>query len=127
MLIFGIDALPCSQFVYCATVEEIASTTPKVVILTDSVEVARHCFEHQLEYAFEAKSIKCLLIAYNLGAGYVLCSSFELSCELQEIATTYLMQTKVVWKIDDESSIEKGAKAGIDGVVFASALRHPLK
>lgn len=127
MLIFGHNLIPSECFAPVSSIPEIAKTKPNQTILLDSLEsnidTIKYCQDHDISYAVNSNTIKDSIFANALGATYILVESKQAKM-VQDIATEYLFDSKVLAYIEDDSQIEDMALLGIDGVLFAPALAH---
>jgi len=127
MLIFGNPYIDSPRFIEVNSIDDIAKTTPKdIVVISNFKEpyrVAKHCFENSIAYAIEADSIKDALIATNLGATYII-ANLELAKTLQNIANEYLLDSKILTPIKDDNSLEEVALNSIDGVIYQNFIQR---
>ncbi|MDE5592069.1 MAG: hypothetical protein K2I63_03835, partial [Helicobacter sp.] len=69
-----------------------------------------------------ARSIVQSLILVGLGVKFFITLDKQMAKELQKLAEHYLFDSKILFAIKDEKTIEEVAKMGIDGVIFLEAL-----
>lgn len=122
MIIIGYEDLPCEKFVKIQNLEDIKNTNPNEIVWFESKEYstkfALHCKENNIPYAVKIINIKDLVIYSNLCAKYILISEKYLAEQSQKIANEYFFDSKILYIINDEGSIENAAILGIDGVIF---------
>ncbi|MDD6055160.1 MAG: hypothetical protein SOW25_03630 [Helicobacter sp.] len=85
-----------------------------------TLQLANFCAKEKLSYACKVDSIKEALMLVNLSVGFLLCEDLKFAKSLQKLAEKYLFDAKVLLTIKAESQIQKAAKYGIDGVIFAN-------
>jgi hypothetical protein len=121
MLIFNHKYIESKKFIKISKIEDIKKTKPNDIVvlkgLKEPFDMAIYCHKNDIEYAIEINSLKEAIFANALGASFVICE-FDLAKEAQALANEYLWDCKVLVKIKDEKSLEKVAKAFIDGVIF---------
>jgi hypothetical protein len=126
MILIGHPLIASPNFIGVKSIEELLqkSSANDIVVLNElsvSSEVAQFCHKNQLAYALHCCTIKEAILANALGATYCIVPSSEAK-KLQEIATEYLFDTKIVALIDTEDMLEALAIEGIDGVIFSHKL-----
>lgn len=133
MIIIGHNAIAYPTFVKVENIDSIISTKTGAIVWFDSTKLksslsfslANHCKEYQISYAVIIEDIKNLLIFSSLNAKYIILKpnmKLEKILQMQKIAESYLLDSKILCVIDKDSQIEKFAKNGIDGVIFKQVL-----
>lgn len=123
MIILGHKLIPFSPLQKVTKIEDIKKTLPNSTVLFDFIdkEVLEYCKEQSLPFSLHVKSIKEACIANALGAKYIIVED-AISKNIQNIATEYMFDSKILVEIDSEDSIEKIAINSIDGVVFKKSI-----
>ena len=128
MIILGHPDIPFEPLHYVESVEEIAQTPAGATLwlgpYRETVELAHHCLQHGLPYGVMAETLTDALLANALGARYILVSE-PLATTVQKAAETYLFDAKILLPVTEESEMEEAAQAGIDGVIFQTAITFP--
>ncbi|RUM44876.1 MAG: hypothetical protein DSY46_04420 [Hydrogenimonas sp.] len=125
MMIIGHPDIPFEPLYFVETIEEIAKTPPNSTLwlgaFQEAKAIAKHCHTNHIAYAVMATSINDALLANALHARYILADE-TMAPKLQKIAETYLFDAKIIVPISEEQEMERIAQAGIDGVIFQSAI-----
>jgi len=123
MIILGHPLIPFNSLNKVTKIEDIKKTSPNSTVLFDFVnkEVLKYCKEQNIPFAIYVKNIKESCIANAVNAKFII-MDYELSKEVQPIATEYLFDTKILLLIEHEDQIESAAKNFIDGVIFTEAI-----
>ena len=125
MIIVGHKWIKSSRFFKVFSLEDIKRSQAGDVLLfeplVDSHLFAAHCQEHDIPYAVAVSSLNDALFANALEAKYIICEE-EDALMIQPIGQEYLFDTRVLVLIHTEKEIAKIARAGIDGVIVASAI-----
>ncbi|MBN2815357.1 MAG: hypothetical protein JXQ67_01640 [Campylobacterales bacterium] len=125
MLFFGHRFLQNESLYYISDVDAIAHTPPNATIyikfLESNLDLIDYAKTNALPFALGVADITELLYASALGAKYILVKK-ELAKTAQKIAESYLMDAKILVRIEEEEEIEELAILGIDGVIFSSAI-----
>jgi hypothetical protein len=74
------------------------------------------CQKNNIPFAVKTKSVKEMIFSVNLGAKYIFCDTIKNAKQFQEIADDYLLDTKIVYLIDDLEEIEEPIKVSVDAV-----------
>ena len=119
MIILNHSLISPLKIVYINSINDISNTIPSDFLIVNNVEVAKFCNENSVSYSSEVSNILESLLLSNLGVKFLICDSLEFANELQKLAETYLLDCKVLLKIENENEIERIAKYGIDGVIFS--------
>ncbi|WP_024955276.1 hypothetical protein [Sulfurospirillum arcachonense] len=124
MIIIGHKLIPFKPFYKVTNIEDIKRTPSNSTILFDFIneEVLEYCKRQDIAFALCVKDIKEACFANALGAKYILTES-SLAKEIQDIATEYLFDAKILLHVEDENQIEIAAKKSIDGVVFKKGIK----
>jgi len=123
VLIIGHPLIPFKPLYKVTKIEDIKKTKPNCTILIDfnNKELVEYCAIQGISLALHVKSIKDACLANALGAKFIIVDD-SLAKQVQNLATEYLFDTKILLQIEDENDIEKAAKNFIDGVVFKKAI-----
>ncbi len=123
MIIIGHPLIPFEPFYRVTNIQEIKKTKPNSTILIDfnSVALLKYSISQDISLALEVSSIKDACLANALGAKFILVEQ-SISKDIQNIATEYLFDAKIILPIESEIDIEKAAKESIDGVVFKEGI-----
>ncbi len=125
MKIFGHPWIESEDFVEIDSLLAIKQTKPASILLFDdmkhSIELLHYCQREALPTALRVDEIKHAIFANLLNVGYIITPPKKAS-EIQALAQHYLFDTQVVVEIESEDEIERYAKMGIDGVIFATAI-----
>ena len=125
MLILNHPCIESLNIVCVHSQNQIAQTLPTdfLVLTCDSLEktltLAHYCSNNAITYSKIVTSVKESLLLVNLNVRFLLCTNLNLAQSLQKLAETYLFDAKILFCIQDEEEIEKIAKYGIDGGLFA--------
>ncbi len=126
MKIFGHPWIESKKFHRVYRIEEIeaieSSSIALLEPLVESIELAKYCLKHSIEYVIPVGTIKEAIFVNELGATYMICKE-ENGFMIQPIAQKYLFDTEVLVLISDEKEIAKLALQGMDGVVFADVIQ----
>lgn len=124
MLIIGHPLIPFKPLYKVTKIEDIKKTKPNCTILIDfdDKELVQYSKAQDISLALHVKSIKDACLANALGAKFVVVDDDLLAKQVQDLATEYLFDTKILLQIADENAIEKAAKNFIDGVVFKKGI-----
>ncbi len=119
VIIIGHPLIPFKPLYKVTKVEDIKKTKPNCTILIDfsNKKLLQYSITQGISLALHVKSLKDACLANALGAKFILIDD-SLSKKVQNIATEYLFDTKVLIQIEDENGIEKAAQDLIDGVIF---------
>jgi len=124
VLIIGHPLIPFKPLYKVTKIEDIKKTKPNCTILIDfdDKELVQYSKAQDISLALHVKSIKDACLANALGAKFVVVDDDLLAKQVQDLATEYLFDTKILLQIEDENAIEKAAKNFIDGVVFKKGI-----
>jgi len=126
MLIFGHDYIDYETFAVVDDISDIASTKPNQTLLIKSVDIdiqtIKYCKSNNISYAILCQNIKDALFANALNASYIITNKSN-SKTIQDIATEYMFDAKILAFITSTEEIEDLAKLGIDGVIFEKAIK----
>ena len=126
MILIGHPWINSRQFCKVFTQDDIrASSSNDIVLLEPLVEshsLAGYCQENGITYAVVVNTLEEAIYANALGAAYMICDE-DTALMVQPVAQEYLFDTRVLVLIHSEKEISKIARGGIDGVIFAGAIR----
>ena len=125
MIIIGHPWIESKRFCKVFSQEDIKKSKANDVVLleplVDSHEYAKYCKENQIPFAVVVNTLNEAIFANALGASYIICEEDD-ALMIQPIAQEYLFDTRILVLIRDEKEINKIARGGIDGVIFAEAI-----
>ncbi|PAF42465.1 hypothetical protein [Helicobacter sp. 11S02596-1] len=125
MIIIGHHGIASPKFQKIRGLEAVPLVQSHLMVWFESSDdvgyvLSHHCVENGVKYAIKVDNIKDFVIYAALKPVYII---LEKSPEVyQKIAETYLMDSKILYVIEDDSEIEELAKMGIDGVIFRQVL-----
>lgn len=128
MIIIGHKAIEFSAFKKIESIENIADTNANEIVwfqsnISNSYDIAKHCIANNIAYAIFVHSLIEVIIFANLGAKFIIIKEKNLVENAQKIANEYFFDSKILYVINDEGSIENMAILGIDGVIFNDILK----
>lgn len=125
MIIIGHPWVPSPKLHKIFSIDDIKKSLPTDIILieplSDSQPLAKYCSENNIAFAITTNTLDEAIFANALGAKYIVCEEKE-ALMIQPIAQEYLFDTRVLVFIQDDKEISKIARAGIDGIIFPSAI-----
>lgn len=125
MIIIGHPWIISPKFCKIFSIEDIENSKNERIVLleplVDSNSQAQYCKDNNIAFAIVVNSLEDALFANCFGAKYIVCEEDE-ALMIQPIAQEYLFDTKVLVLIQNEKSMNKIARSGIDGVIFAEAI-----
>ena len=125
MIIIGHPWINSSTFRKVFSIEDIQKSSSDEVMLlgplVDSHEYGKHCQENNITFAVVVNTLEEALFANGMGAKYIICEEDD-ALMIQPIAQEYLFDTRILVLIHGEKEINKIARGGIDGVIFAEAI-----
>lgn len=124
MLVIGHPLLNSMNFYEVTSIEQIQNTPANSTMYIEfsAKEIIDFCRENGVKFALHVKNLKEVVFSNILGASYIVLDD-SLALDGQKIANEYMFDAKVLVIIDDENEIETYALAGIDGVIFPSAVK----
>ena len=126
MLILGHKLIPCETIYTVKSLEDIGYSIPNsTVVFNYNEELMQYCVENKINFGIYAHDIKSAIMANALGAKYVLTMGLNAK-KLQEIAESYMFDSKIMQVISNEDEISAVALNGIDGVVFENIVKGLL-
>ncbi len=124
MIIIGHKHIPCESFKSITTTKEIHKTS-QILWFYDSLEngfgLAKKCAESNIAFSVHISNITNCLLYASFNPKYLLIS--QNAKTYQKIAEHYLLDSKILQIIKNESTIQNVAKKGIDGVIFKHHLQ----
>ncbi len=119
MIILGHPLVPFEPLYRVTKIEEIDKIKPNCTILVDfkKKKLVQYGIIKNIALALHVKSVKDACLANALGAKFVVVDK-SISKEIQNLATEYLFDTKVLLQAESEDSIDEAAKDFIDGVIL---------
>ncbi len=126
MIIFGSSFIKSPKFITISSENEINSTTPNDILLLKEFnkpyKLANFCSKNSLCYAVIVSSITDALFANALDCSYII-ADINLAKILQNIATDYLFEAKILAIITSDNQLEEIALNSIDGVIYKNYLK----
>jgi len=126
MIVIGHPWIKSQCFAKVSSIEDIKNTKANDIVvlepLADSHSYAEYCQNNSIAYAVLINTLEDAVFANALGAAYMICEEAD-ALMIQPIAQEYLFDTRILVSIENKKDISKIAKSGIDGVVFAEAIR----
>lgn len=123
MIIIGHPLVPFKPLYKVTKIEDIKKTKPNCTLLVDfnDRELVQYSITQDISLALHVKSIKDACLANALGADFIVTDK-RLSKQVQNLATEYLFDSKILLPIENEADIEKAAIDLIDGVVLKKGI-----
>ena len=126
MIIIGHPWIKSNRFLKIFSIKGIEKSQADDIVLleplVDSYTYAQHCKANNIPFAVVVNTLDDALFANALGAKYIICEEDD-ALMIQPIANEYLFDTRILVLIHSEKEISKIARGGVDGVVFADAIR----
>jgi len=125
MLLFGHRFIESENFYHIIDSEAISKTPPNATIYIEfkenNLDIIKNLNENRVTFALSINTLTELIYASSLDATYIIVTQ-ELAKSAQNIAESYLFDSKILVSIESEESIEEIAELGIDGVIFSNAI-----
>jgi hypothetical protein len=125
MILLGHKFLEAESLYHVRDIDAIMHTPPSATLYLEfseeNLDIIEHARANGVAFSLGASSITELIYASSLGAKYVLLNK-SLAKIAQEIAETYLFDTKILVHIEKDKEIEEMALLGIDGVIYPNAI-----
>ena len=126
MIIIGHPWIQSNRFFKIFSIKGIEKSQADDIVLlvplVDTHTLAQHCQANNITFAVVVNTLEDALYANALGAKYIICEEDD-ALMIQPIANEYLFDTNILVLIHSEKEISKIARGGVDGVVFADAIR----
>ena len=124
MIIIGHPLIPFKPLISVTKIEDIKKTKPNSTILIDfnDKKLVQYSITQNISLALHVKSIKDACLANALGAKFIILVDGLLAKQVQNLATEYLFDSKILLQIEEESGIEKAAENFIDGIIFTKGI-----
>lgn len=128
MIIIGHKAIGYQRFIKVDSVKQISMTKANEIVWFEvqsdiEYELSTHCKDNNISYAVKINSLREVIIYAALNAKYILIQEKYTAENAQKIADEYFFDSKIIYIINDEGSIENIAMLGIDGVIFDEVLQ----
>lgn len=126
MIVIGYEGIKHPEFKKISSIEQIAMVDNASIVWFESSDdedygLCNHCHQYNIKYAIKVENLTDFILRSCLNPTYVI---LEKSPDAyQKITETYLLDTKILYVIEDKNEIVELAKMGIDGVIF----RHILE
>ena len=125
MIIYGHRFIPSDNFYHILNIDAISNTPPSSTLFLEfneeNLDIIEHLRINKLPFALQVNSLTGLIYASALSASFIIVSK-ELILDAQKIANEYLLDAKILVKIEHDSEIEELAKQSIDGVIYSNAI-----
>jgi len=125
MLLFGHRFIKNESFYYISDVDAIQNTPPSSTVYIKFAEANLDLIEYvnsnDVEFALSVQDVNELVYGSALNAKYLIVKK-ELAKTAQKIAESYLFDSKILVRVQEEDEIEELAILGIDGVIFSNAI-----
>lgn len=123
MIIIGHDEVEFKPFYWIKSVDDIAKTPPNSAVIFSKnnqnyQELIKHCKKNSVLFANEVKNQNDALVCLANGVSFLVTSDKKLAKKLQDIVNNYLLDAKILLRLEDEEEMSSVAKLGIDGVIF---------
>lgn len=127
MILIGHSAIYYPNFIYIKNIQDIKNTQAKDIIWFYTKDdkdytLSKYCKDNEINYSVIVDELKDVIIFANLNAKYIIIKNKHLVEMAQKIADEYFIDSKILYIINDESSIENMAILGIDGIIFNCVL-----
>jgi len=125
MLLFGHRFIDSEKFYHISDIDAIIHTPPSSTIYLEfnekNLDIINHLNVNNIKSAISIKNITELIYISALNTTYAIVSK-ELAKKAQNIVENYLLDIKIIVKIENETEIEHMAELNIDGVVFPNTI-----
>jgi hypothetical protein len=125
MIIFGHSFIKNEDLYHITDIDDIYKTPPNSIIYIKfdekNLDIIEYLQKNDIRFALEVDSIKEIIYGSNLNASY-LCVKKEFAKTAQNLAESYLFDSKILAHIQNEDELETLALEGIDGVLFPTAI-----
>ena len=128
MIIIGHRAIEYNAFKKIENIENIADSRADEIVwfysnINESYNLAKYCGKNNIAYGVFVDSLRDVIIFANLMAKFIIIKEKNLVENAQKIANEYFFDSKILYVINDEGSIENMAMLGVDGVIFNDILK----
>ena len=125
MIIIGHPWIESPIFCKVFNKDDIQKTQANQIVLleplNESYSMAQYCQKNAVRFAVTVNTLKDALYANALGASYIICEEDDAAL-IQPVANDYLFDMRILVHIHSEKEMVKIARAGIDGVIYQSAI-----
>jgi len=125
MILLGHRFIDTESLYHVGDIDAILHTPPSSTIYLQfdekNLDIIKHAKLNAIAFALNITTITELIYSASLGAKYALVKK-SLAKQAQEIAETYLFDTKILVHIENDKEIEDMALLGIDGVIYPNAI-----
>jgi hypothetical protein len=102
--------------------EEIDNTPSNSIVLFDfDIEIMKYCETNSVQYCVIVHNITQAIYANCLLAKYIITPK-SIAKAIQEVATNYMFDSRILAIINNQSEIEEIALQNIDGVIYDTLL-----
>lgn len=122
MILLGDKQIPYEKIEKIATIEAIKETSSNATVLYEyNLELLKHCHLNDIPSAVIVSNLIEAIYANALMAKYIICEQ-NIAKTLQDIAETYMFDSKIITIICEQNEIENIALMGIDGIIYKDIL-----
>jgi len=125
MLFFGHRLIDNEHFYHISSIDAIGNTPPSSTIYVnfseDNIDIIKHAVVNGVKVALHVEDVTSVVYGNALGVSYLILDK-ELAKTAQNLADTYLFDSKILVSIEDEKDIEELALLGVDGVICSNAI-----
>lgn len=123
MILIGDKNIPFENIATINEEKDIENTLPNsTVLFSFDFNLMNFCKSHDVAYGVKISSIKEVIYSNALNAKYIICEK-ELSKQVQDIATNYMFDSRILAIIVEDNEIEELALNNIDGVIYKNILK----
>jgi len=123
MIIIGDKFIPYESFERVNSIDDIKNTSSNSIVVFDfDKEILSYCLDNSVGSCVNISNITQAIICNTLESRYIIVPK-NISKEIQNIATNYLFDSKILVEIKYEQEIETHAKNNIDGVIYNTVLK----
>ena len=125
MLFFGHRFIDGENFYHISSIDAIGNTPPSSTVYInfseDNLDIIKHAIVNDVKVALHVEDVTSIVYGNALGVSYLVLDK-ELAKTAQNLADTYLFDSKILVSIEDEKDIEELALLGVDGVICSNAV-----
>jgi hypothetical protein len=125
MILLGHRFIQSKSLYHVEDIDAIEHTPPSSTLYLEfsqeRLDIMNHARINNIAFALKINNIKELIYASSLEAKYVIVPK-NMAKTAQDIAESYLFDTKILVHIDSDEEIEEMALLGIDGLIYPNAI-----
>lgn len=122
MILIGDENIPFEEISFINELSQIETTKPNSTIVFDyDIKFMKYCEQNGIAYGVILDSLTKAIYSNALSAKYIICTK-SLAQKTQEVATSYMFDSRVLAIITNEDEIEDIALKNIDGIIYKSVL-----